>query len=84
MDRSRAGLEGVDEDVEEHQAGGDEFGAGAEEEAQEGAEGRFDGGGGVLLRHDELRDEGAEEGADDHPDGRDDEAGEQADDGIKS
>ena len=28
--RSRAGLEGVDEDVEEHQAGGDEFGAGAE------------------------------------------------------
>ena len=40
--RSRAGLERVDEDVEEHQAGGDEFGAGAEEEAQEGAEGRFD------------------------------------------
>ena len=84
MDRSGAGLEGVDEDVEKHQAGGDEFRAGAEDEAQEGAEGRFDGGRGVFLREDELRDEGAEEGADDHPDGRDDEAGEQADDGIKS
>ena len=37
--RSRAGLERVDEDVEKHQAGGDEFRAGAEKEAQEGAEG---------------------------------------------
>ena len=75
-------LKCVDEDVEQHHAGGDELRPGAEQEAEKGAEGGFDGGHGVFVRDDELCDEGAQEGAHDHPDGRDDEAREQADDGA--
>ncbi len=74
--------ERVHEDVEQHQAGGDEFGAGSEDEAQKGAEGRFERGCGVLLRNHQFRDEGADERAHNHPDGRDDKAREQADDGA--
>ena len=76
--------ERVDEDVEEHDAGGGEFGAGAEQEAEKGAEGRFDRGRGVFFRDDELCDEGAEKRAQDHPDGRQEDACEKADDGADS
>ena len=35
----RMGLKRVHEDIKQHQAGGDEFGAGSEEKAEEGTEG---------------------------------------------
>ena len=75
-------LERIYEDVKQHQAGGDEFRAGAEKEPEKSAEGRFERGRGVFLRVDEFRDEGTQEGADNHAHGRDDEACEQADDGA--
>ena len=76
------GLEGENEDVEQHDAGGGEFRAGAENETEKGAKGRFDGGHGVFLRKDEFRDEGAEKGTHDHADGRVDEPDEKTDDGA--